>query len=254
MRLCTTVLMVLCALLVISQNGNAQWAETYFSDCGGIQSLTIDGNTVFAGANGLYMSTDAGNLWVANSSWSSSWGVVSAIVRNSGDLFAASSVDVFRSTDNGSTWTGTGLPWYGGYSAVASEGSTIFAGSSSHGVFRSTDRGENWTRTVNGLTDTAVHAVLALPGNLYAGTSSGVFRSTDGGDNWTITSLASRQVLCMAYYPARGGITVGTDSRLWMSTDNGSTWDVWNLGLTDYVVRSLAVSGVWLYVGTSENG
>ena len=73
---------------------------------------------------------------------------------------------VYRSTDNGDSWTlvNTGLTSTD-VAALAIDGSTIFAGTQSMmgqggGMFRSTDNGDTWTEQNNGFTALDVNAVV----------------------------------------------------------------------------------------------
>ena len=104
---------------------------------------------------------------------------------------------VFRSTDNGDSWTpvNNGLDCGNIWSLAIIPVGTIFAGKAGYGtgVDRSTDNGDSWTLANIGLTSTDVSA-LAVNGSNYhvfAGTHSimgkegGMFRSTDSGDTWT---------------------------------------------------------------------
>jgi photosystem II stability/assembly factor-like uncharacterized protein len=62
------------------------------------------------------------------------------------------------------------------------------------GVYRSTDNGESWTLTINGLANTYVLALATnADGDIFAGTGgNGIFRSTDNGDTWTEAPPGSR--------------------------------------------------------------
>src|SRR5438046_8385482 len=62
----------------------------------------------------------------------------------------------------------------------------VFAGTQGGGVFRSSDNGATWTPVNTGLTSTDIHALATnSAGDLFAGTFGGAFRSTDNGDTWT---------------------------------------------------------------------
>ena len=70
--------------------------------------------------------------------------------------------------------------------SVAVLTSNLFAGTWGGGVFRSTDNGESWSSANNGLMGTFVYALVDSGTNLFAGTNDrGVFRSSNNGTSWT---------------------------------------------------------------------
>jgi photosystem II stability/assembly factor-like uncharacterized protein len=84
---------------------------------------------------------------------------------------------VFRSTDNGATWTAAngGLE-FNDVVRFAVIGTSLYAGTA-RGVFRSTDNGATWTIVGTGLPDTYADALAVNGTNLYAGTRGhGVWR------------------------------------------------------------------------------
>jgi len=87
--------------------------------------------------------------------------ICSLAVDSSGHLFAGTYGGIFRSIDNGDSWTkvNTGLTnTYILYLAVNSSGD-LFAGTSGGGVFRSTDNGNSWTQVNTGLTNSNVRSI-----------------------------------------------------------------------------------------------
>src|SRR6266576_6503661 len=101
----------------------------------------------------------------------------------------------------------------------------VFVGTQGGGVFRSADNGETWTGINNGLTDTNVRALaINSTGHIFGGTwSSGVFRSTDNGDSWTAVNngLDSPSVRSLAI-DSGGDIFAGTFyGGVYRSTDDG---------------------------------
>src|SRR5215212_5220424 len=64
-------------------------------------------------------------------------------------------------------------------------GSFLFAGTSSKGVFRSSNQGASWTPVNSGLANATVLSFTKDQTYLYAGTNEGVFRSSNNGSTWT---------------------------------------------------------------------
>jgi hypothetical protein len=95
---------------------------------------------------------------------------------------------VFRSTNNGTSWSeqNDGITNLEINSLAINSLNNVFAGTN-NGVFRSTNNGTNWTGVNNNLTVPDVRALVINPsGFLFAGSvGGGVFRSL----NSTITSI-----------------------------------------------------------------
>src|SRR6266498_287435 len=75
-------------------------------------------------------------------------------------------------------WVRTSGPGGGSVNAYAAIGSILFAGSFNGGVYRSTDDGVSWTAVNHGLFETDVRTLAFHSTTLFAGTGHGVFRST----------------------------------------------------------------------------
>lgn len=83
---------------------------------------------------------------------------------------------------------------------MAFSGTSPFAGVSGAGVFRSTDNGSSWTAVNSGMPSGEVGALAVSGTSLFAGTVWGVFRSTDDGASWTAvnTGLIDKRVQALA--------------------------------------------------------
>jgi len=101
---------------------------------------------------------------------------------------------VYRSTDNGDSWTLTNIGLTStDVAALAVNGSNyhVFAGTHSimgkgGGMFRSTDSGDTWTEQNGGFTARDVNSVVINPiGHIFAGAAGGVFRSMNDADQWS---------------------------------------------------------------------
>ncbi|HLB45748.1 MAG TPA: hypothetical protein VJL59_01860, partial [Anaerolineales bacterium] len=184
--------------------------------------------------------------------------------------------DVFKSTDNGDSWSATnGQP--GGnsftYALAVDEAGRVFAGTISDGLWRSVDGGDSWGQVVNEQS-TIFHA-LAVPGAVYASAGDGnLYRSTDGGDSWQrLTDFASeddgdgvgQQGMAIAVGPndldhiffSRLDTWHSADagSGVVESTDGGWAWSPLNdgLGLLKVSVMAMSADGT-LFAGTSCGG
>ncbi len=116
---------------------HAQWVQTNGPYGGSIQSFAVSGTNLFAG-------TYYGGVYGG---------------------------DVFRSTNNGTSWTATGLT-YTTVLSLAVSGTNLFAGTYG-GVFLSTNNGTSWTAVNTGLTSTYVLSLAVSGANLFAGTYGG---------------------------------------------------------------------------------
>ena len=172
---------------------------------------------------------------------------------------------VFRSTDNGISWTAvnTGLLWHlfgGYYGAVicfAVSGTNLFAGGHD-GVYLSTDDGTNWKAVSAGLPWYAEGeyyrhypvSCLAVSGmNLFAGTESdGVFLRASNATSWAAAQTPFENFSQMVQLGPN--LFAGAGGYVFLSTNNGASWTAVNTGLHAAVI-CLAVSGTNLFAGAS---
>ena len=154
-------------------------------------------------------------------------------------------------------WEDTGSPFGGYVYTIATDEPNIFIGTDLGGVYRSTDDGANWTQINSGLTNTSVKALAFAGSSLFAGTSTGgIFRSTDNGSNWVEVNNGLSVLFINTLAVSGSNIFAGarlsvTGGGVFLSTNNGDNWTY--VGLTDYEVYSLAISGNNIFAGT-DNG
>ena len=136
---------------------------------------------------------------------------------------------VFRSTDQGLSWSALPIPADlspGAVKQVATTSAatgTLFAAGPGAGVIRSDDDGRTWTSAAGDLPskDVSAFAVHSFhPGTLYvliAG--SGIYRTDDGGDQWQKMDDGPRaKVLGLAHSTLPGSMNTGW---LYAATDDG---------------------------------
>lgn len=234
--------------------------------------------TYFAGftGGGLWRTDDAGNSWRNISDGFFTSGSIGAIAVAPSDenvLYVGTGEHairgqsstygdgMYRSTDQGRTWTRIGLTASRQISAVrvhpqnpdvvyvAVQGDR-WQGTSERGIYRSTDGGTTWTQLLKGMNATSGASDLSMdatnPRILYAafwdhqrtpwmvrsgGTGSGIWKSTDGGDTWTRLSeglpklMGKIGVAVSAANPDRVyAIVEAENGGLYRSDDAGKSW------------------------------
>ena len=172
---------------------------------------------------GVLCSTDKGLTWQKKNT--------GFIVNNStaiselpnGDLLASSN-GIYRSIDNGDTWTSTSYKT-GTFSSFCSASNNVVYAGGAAGIFKSTDNGSNWSKLINGLPNQGavlVQKIAITPnGKLIAASSSGIFTSADNGANWTTVMTGHR--VSDILITKTGTIIVG-GTGIYISKDGGNSF------------------------------
>ena len=230
------------------------------------------------------------NVWTSHGPGTASIGTLVLDPTAPGTLYVSTggpsgpvSDSVFKSTDNGITWSeaSAGLPDTVGVWALAIDPTTtpgtLYVGTSS-GLFKSTDAARTWIAAGTGRAASSTTrpppspsgAVSALvvdpstPGTLYAEFVSGLFKSTDAGDTWSSANTGlpgNESVVVLTIDPSTPGtLYAGTndghgDGHVFKTIDGGSTWRAASTGLSGSI-HALALdptgSGSTLYAGTGQ--
>jgi uncharacterized delta-60 repeat protein len=206
-------------------NASAGWSARFWHTSvimpdGGI--MLMGGSDSFGLKNDTWRSTDNGATWTrvnASSGWSARESP-SSVAMPDGSIvlmggwnssYVIYKNDVWRSTDNGATWTqvNASAGWsarFGHTSVVMPDGSIVLMGGSDGGwkndVWRSTDYGATWTRVnaSSGWSGRVSHSSVAMPDGsivLMGGNSAinifknDMWRSTDNGITWIQVSAFS---------------------------------------------------------------
>jgi photosystem II stability/assembly factor-like uncharacterized protein len=184
-----------------------------------VNALAVSGPNLFAGTyGGVFRSTNGGLHWTKMSSGIPAPSSVIFLAVSGTNLFAVidASSEIYRSTDNGSSWIQADNGLSGAYVlSLAVAGTDIFAGTDRGGVFYSTDNGETWIHSNYNFNNSPVNSIIASDMNLFAGTS---------------------------------------DGNVYLSTDNGTIWNLINTGLSTTHIMALAVTSTNLFAGTMGDG
>ncbi len=216
----------------------AQWQQVGL-DSAVVTALAVDGSCLFAGAD-------------------------------SGTILGADVGGVFRSTNDGISWTrvNCGLTSSRVRCLVVSPdgagGTALFVGTDGDGIFRSMNHGSNWTQADSGLTDVVISRLAVNQGdedrtNLFAATETrGVFRSTDLGLTWVPVSEglqnpedATQYYSVTCFISVQKHLFAGTfGNGVFRFDEVGMSWIAVNGG--PQFVNSLASIGQKLFAGGND--
>ncbi len=168
-------------------------------------------------------------------------GTIHALYRTGTTVIAgARSGGIFRSTDEGRSWSGPEIP--GTYVFdFAGRGDTVFA-ATNRMTFLTTDGGSSWTGigpSIQAPFAQVQTAYFTESGIILAGTEwHGVFRSTDMGLSWSGPALEGIRISSIIS-GSDGTLYCGTWEGVYVSTDDGARWE--RPGLNDVFANALCI-------------
>lgn len=284
-----------------------------------VNTFSVRGANLYAGTQGagVFLSSDNGASWIAVNTGLSDGSVssksetnrssgmhvggssvlstsiftgpppgiyVDALLDNGTNLLAGTTHGLFRSTNDGTSWTrvSASLP-YSEVNALTTSGPNLFAVSSLHyggpdgggalsgAIVLSTDNGTNWSAVGQGLprdsfVDTTkyqyVSCLASCGQNLFAGAGGGIFVSTNNGANWTESDTGLPVPTSISSFVVSGKYIYANTrwKGVFLSTDNGARWIGVNNGLlknpydtTQYEeISAIEVKGTNVFVGVVD--
>jgi photosystem II stability/assembly factor-like uncharacterized protein len=155
--------------------------------------------------------------------------------------FAATAAGVYRSADDGATWTGPVLK-DAPYEFVDAQDAVVFAAGRNE-LQLSTDSGMNWQAIALPQELTLVNAMTTTPaGLLWVGGRQGVFYSDDRGQTWHgMENLPVRNIDGISYDAAlqRVMVTASSSTLVFAINSGDKSWKWWNAGWKVRMVRSM---------------
>ncbi len=208
-----------------------------------------DGQHLFAGTSGqgLWISHDGGKTWATVDDLTDDY-VSSLFFDPELGIFASGSREVFRSTDNGYTWTS--LPDLKRVFAFARASNGALYAAMTGRVAKSRD-GNHWEFVGEGLRvqDRIFDLAIAPddPNRVYVAAADGVYRSRDGGTTWTWRSEGGGTLPLLGYadvnaliWDRAGRLLAGTRAGIYRRTSDAWMRDEQS---PSYSILSFAAAG-----------
>jgi photosystem II stability/assembly factor-like uncharacterized protein len=173
-----------------------------------------------------------------------------------------SSNDIYKSNNNGATWTSAGpiSNAFESFYSLTISGNYLIAGSSYSGpgsgiLHRSTDYGNTWNGISNNPAVNTVYCLESDSNYIFAGFHyNGVYRSINFGQSWTAinTGLPLPGNQPQDLLQTEFGLFVcvpGLNYGIYKSIDHGNSWTHPTIGLTSKYIISLKYHGGKVYAG-----
>lgn len=184
---------------------------------------------------------------------------VQALAVDGSSLLAGTSQGLYRSSDNGGSWTVLNTDFnIDVQSLVVSDSVYLAARSFLYGVYRSTNKGVSWTSVLSG---TNAWALAVSGSNIFVGTSrkigtGPVFVSTNKGATWSEANngLPSTTTVWALAVSGTTLLASTTSEGVFRSTNNGANWVSSNTGLPTSRVRSFCVTDSIILAGIDGSG
>ncbi len=251
----------------------AQWVQTNGLGEGSVTSIAFMDTSIFVTTrNGTFRSTNNGSNWTACAvpiiTMFQLTPRVGSLAVIGTKLFEEAAIGpllhdddstgIFRSDDNGASWTAinSGIPLPASFGPLTIIGSNLFLGVNNEGIYMLNDSETSWINVSKGLKGAGYDYsiginCLTVSGNtLFCGDQYGISFSTNNGTSWVwdSTSLANQNVVSITVIG--NDLFAAIDSQgnsgcaVFFSTDAGYSWvQASSISLPNTYITSLAVSG-----------
>ncbi len=180
-----------------------------------------------------------------------------AVALNTGNVAVSPLPPVPASPTGNWTSANSGLPANALVRDFVARGNEVFA-ASSLGLFKTANNGANWTQVSTGsVTETNFYSISLVGDTLYAGSRSFLLASTNGGESWTTLGAQQQIFLTIVGVVGVGNTLVAlgdgslsaTSARVFVSTNNGQTWTLPATNLPTGVYNNILLKGSSIFVG-----
>jgi Secretion system C-terminal sorting domain len=236
-------------------------ANKGLTDSLNVTSLSFAGTKLFAGTRngGMFVSADTGKTWTSANNGLTNNNILKIITVGANIIAAAGNGTIFISPAAAINWQqAAGAPTNTLPTALATDGTRVFLGTSGKGVYASTG-GTSWTAINNGLSDLKVTALAVAEASVFVGTmTSGVLKNDLAGTAWTANNngLPTKNIVSLC---ATGQwVVAGYKGGVYATFNKGATWVAPNvlLNLPEYAdVKDISFSttSTRIFVATPYN-
>ncbi len=222
--------------------------------------MTVFGNTLYLGSNGvnqtdapggLYTSNDSGETWTTSNNILTDKAIISMLI-DGNRMLVGTGFDkgIFISFDIGTTWeamnTGFELSNFWVHDIFIKNGRVLIG--TTPGLYFSDDVCKSWSFKKDNNQMAAINTFAGLGDKIFAGGTFGFFTSTNNGDSWEEPNNALYRICINDLMVYGNAIFAATEKGIFVSTDSGNTWEAKNKGLLGLDCSNITFCGGYVYV------
>lgn len=240
--------------LFFSTDNGINWNEIKSDDLdNAITKLVFKDDKLFVGAhNAIYVSEDFGVTWKILKVGLNTK-INSFVIKNDTIYAGTESTGMFKSTDNGTTWSGINFKLtHQNVSDITISGDDIIITSLGGGAYKSSDGGASWTQINNGLITSKVICLFNDNENIYAGSEGGyIYLLNKSSYKWSLINKGLSINNVNSILKHKNSLFAGIKKTgVYRSDDLGNLWTSKNHGINLPVINCIAVDGNNVLVNT----
>jgi|GEM_PF-4365298 len=201
-----------------------------------INDFLYSGANVIAAVNGgVYYSNDFGQTWLQSTGIPVSL-IVYRLTKKGSTIFASVGNKIYKSIDDGISWTNTGIQFNSGIYCFESNPTSIIAIENPDHVYISNDNGITFQLTSTTIpVNEQINSLLTYGTEIFIGTTRyGIYYSPDNGNSWTTLNNGISRTPTYTLFTHDSDLYAGGNHGVFYSPDHGANWECRNEGIDKY--------------------
>jgi hypothetical protein len=233
--------------MFFSRDSGETWNKSSVISSGNVKKLLNYKDTLFAIANGIFLSADSGQNWI-NIQYNLATSNMSDIAVLNDTIILSTLNGIFKFNKSNLIWKSFNNE---SFETLFVTDNILFA-SNSYGLYRWNNQNSLFELSNNGINTARILDMALFSNILYCTTEVGTFYTADNGKSWNGVAEAKNQ-FCYAIAQNDTMLFIGTGGNgIISSSIHSNIWHSLNNGLTSEVIWDIEANGNTLFAATDS--